>query len=72
MHVVLHERVQRLPAEGLGELFSPDGFIRELEFVKDSLKSKSDTLGGVVAFGWHFIHSLKREIKQFDLEPPKS
>lgn len=58
LHVVLHERVQCLPAKGLGQLLGAYWLVVELQVVKDALQGQGDALGAVVALSWHLIDCL--------------
>lgn len=61
LSVVLHERVEGLPAEGLGELLGADGPIARLQLMEHSLQGQRYTFGGVVTLRRHLVHSLLRD-----------
>jgi len=59
LHVVLHERVVRVPPEGLGELLRGDGRVGVLQLVEDALQRQRDGRLGVLAVGRvHVVHGL--------------
>ena len=60
LHVVLHERVVRVPAERLGELLRRHRRVRVLQLVEDALQSERDRLLGVLLLRrLHVVHRLE-------------
>lgn len=50
LDIMLHERVQSLPAKGPCQLLCSDGLFRKLEVIEYSLQAEWYTLDGVVGF----------------------
>lgn len=58
MDVVLHKRVERLPAKRLCQLGRADGLVRGLEVVEDALERKGERFRGNVLVGRDLVHGL--------------
>lgn len=66
---MLHERIERLPAEALGQLLGADGLVAELQLMEDALQRQSHRLGGVVRLSRHLVNGpaeLVSEIQRLE------
>ena len=66
LYVVLHERVERLPAEGLGQLFCADRLVHGLQVVEHPLQRQPHALGAVICLGWHLVHCLAQRVREVE------
>ena len=61
---MLHEGLEGVPAEGLGQLLRSDPLLIELEVIKDSLKGQTHGFGRIVSLGWDLVDILPQAISE--------
>lgn len=64
LDVVLHERIESLPAERARELLGADRLLGELEVVEDSLKRVRHALELVVVLGGHLVNRFAKFVRE--------
>lgn len=61
---MLHEGVNRVPTEALGELLGADGLVGKLQLVENALEGERHRPCAVIRLRGHLVHRLAQLVRE--------